>query len=130
MSILVPESRVTLSDATAITAEADRGAAIVLRKTLALPAGAIRNATLDATAHGVYEVRIDGASISSAVLAPGWSAYEWRLQVQRYDVTSLVTATSVIDVTVGNGWWRGGLGWEGADGRYGDDLAFVAGRRP
>ncbi|MGZ0067257.1 family 78 glycoside hydrolase catalytic domain [Microbacterium arborescens] len=115
-----------LAEATPITADAEGRAAVVLRTKLQLGAIDLAEATLQATAHGVYEVRIDGVPISEAVLAPGWTAYEWRLQVQEYDVTSLVKPDSLIEVTLGNGWWRGGLGWEGADGKYGDDLALLA----
>ena len=45
----------------------------------------IRKATLWASALGVYSARINGKKISW-ILAPGWTAYEHRVQYQEYDV--------------------------------------------
>ncbi|HEY9329186.1 MAG TPA: alpha-L-rhamnosidase N-terminal domain-containing protein [Streptomyces sp.] len=69
-----------LQHATMITADADRGVAFVLSASFTLdrPAGEVAKAVLRSTAHGVYEVRINRRVVSEAVLAPGWSAYEWR----------------------------------------------------
>jgi alpha-L-rhamnosidase len=117
-----------LADATMITADAPRAAAIVLHRRLELdrPAEQIAAAVLTATAHGAYEVRIGGAPVSPAVLSPGWSSYEWRLRVQHDDVTALIGAGTEIEVLLGNGWWRGDLGYEDALANYGSDLGFVA----
>ncbi|MFF9778615.1 family 78 glycoside hydrolase catalytic domain [Streptomyces sp. NPDC013978] len=117
-----------LDHASMITADADRGTAVVFGATLALdqPEAHVERAVLRATAHGVYEARIDGHAVSEAVLAPGWTAYEWRLQVQEYDVTRLMADTVDIEVLLGNGWWRGGLGFNGMNADYGPELGFVA----
>lgn len=48
------------------------------------------------------------------VLSPGWSSYEWRLRYRSYDVTSLLQPTSVLGIALGNGWFRGRLGWAAA----------------
>ncbi|MEU2257746.1 family 78 glycoside hydrolase catalytic domain [Nocardia xishanensis] len=80
---------------------------------------------LRGTAHGVFEAWIDGEPVSRGVLAPGWSAYEWRLPVQEYDVLSLVRDGSRFDVLVGNGWWRGKLGFEGLGLDYGEAIGFI-----
>ena len=82
-------------------------------------------ATFRATAHGVFEARIGGVPVSDGVLAPGWSAYEWRLPVEEYDVTSLVRDGVLLEVLVGNGWWRGKLGFEGLALDYGREIGFI-----
>ena len=47
------------------------------------------------------------------VLAPGWTAYQKRLQYQAYDVTELLEKENTLSVTVGKGWYRGRLpGWK------------------
>ena len=70
-------------------------------------------AELSLTALGVYEARINGARVGRFVLAPGWTAYEKRLQVQTYPVTELLRqGVNRIGVTVGRGWFRSPLaGW-------------------
>lgn len=85
--------------------------------------GVITRAVLRATALGVYEVTMNDSPVSEDVLSPGWSSYEWRLRYQTYEVTDLLDAASTeqtIAVTVGNGWYRGRLGWEGMRNVYGD----------
>jgi len=116
-----------LEQARMITANAKRGEAIVLGTTLLLerPRSEVVTARLLATAHGVYEVRIGGTPVSDAVLAPGWTSYQWRLAVQEYDVARFVDDGVAIEVLLGNGWWRGHLGFGGAGIDYGDAIGFV-----
>ena len=66
----------------------------------------LKAAELFLTARGVYEARINGKRVSGYVLAPGWTSYEKRLQVQRYDATELLQEDNILTVTVGRGWMR------------------------
>ena len=66
-------------------------------------------AVLRMTGLGVYEAAINGRRISKDVLAPGWTAYTKRLQVQRYDVTELLAADNTLTVLLGKGWYRSPL---------------------
>ena len=50
----------------------------------------VAHATLSVTAMGVYEASLNGKRIGDFVLAPGWTSYRHRLQVQTYDVTELL----------------------------------------
>lgn len=68
--------------------------------------GPAERAELQITALGVYEAELNGERISDYVLAPGWTSYEKRLQVQKYDVTALLKENNELRVTVGNGWYR------------------------
>lgn len=70
----------------------------------------VSRATLYLTALGVYEARINGQRVGAYVLAPGWTAYEKRLQYQRYDVTQLLREENSVTVTVGKGWFRSRMG--------------------
>ena len=98
----------------------------VLRSAFDLPGGVVR-ARLYATAHGLYEARLNGHRVGDQVLAPGWTSYAHRLRYQTYDVTDLVReGGNDLEVLLGNGWYRGRLGWDGRRGHYGDRLALLA----
>jgi alpha-L-rhamnosidase len=88
--------------------------------------GPVARAILHATAHGIFKAYLNGQPVSDDVLSPGWSSYEWRLRYRSYDVTSLVQPRSVIGVALGNGWFRGRLGWSGGRAFYGKELAALA----
>jgi alpha-L-rhamnosidase len=98
----------------------------VLRSALDLPGGVVK-ARLYATAHGLYEARLNGHRVGDQVLAPGWTGYAHRLRYQTYDVTDLVReGGNELEVLLGNGWYRGRLGWDGRHAHYGDRLALLA----
>lgn len=86
----------------------------------------IASATAYITAHGLYEAEINGQRIGQNCLAPGWTAYQKRLQYQAYDVSALLrTGSNAIGITLGNGWWRGYIGFSGQKDFYGKDLAAL-----
>ena len=52
-------------------------------------------------------------AVGDDLLAPGWTAYDERLLADTYDVTALVhPGANVIAATLGDGWWRGRLGFK------------------
>ncbi|BCW06055.1 family 78 glycoside hydrolase catalytic domain [Arthrobacter sp. NtRootA1] len=98
----------------------------ILSGVLNLPADIIK-ARLYATAHGIYVPTLNGQRIDDTVLAPGWTSYENRLRYQTYDVTSLLRkGTNNLDMLLGNGWYRGRLGFENKSAIYGERLAVLA----
>ena len=89
--------------------------------------GAVRSARLYATAHGVYIPRVNGSRIDDTALAPGWTSYPHRLRYQVYDVTDLVRpGANTVEVLLGNGWYRGRLGFTNQRALYGHRLALLA----
>ena len=66
----------------------------------------IRSATLEVTCNGVYEAVLNGCRIGDFILAPGWTEYRKRLQVQSYDVWDLLQEDNTLEITVANGWYR------------------------
>jgi alpha-L-rhamnosidase len=98
----------------------------LLHTTFDLPSGAV-SAHLYATAHGVYEATINGQRVGDHVLAPGWTSYPHRLRYQTYDVTELLQpGQNQVEVLLGNGWYRGRLGFQGGRAKYGNRLALLA----
>ncbi|WP_033338813.1 alpha-L-rhamnosidase [Catenuloplanes japonicus] len=97
----------------------------VLSATVAL--GDVRSARLYITAEGLYAAAINGVRVGDQQLTPGWTAYQHRLRYQTFDVTDLLlSGTNRIDVQLGNGWWRGHLGFRNERALYGDRLALLA----
>ena len=87
----------------------------------------ITSATLYITAHGMYEVQLNGNKVGDAYLTPGWTSYNKRLQYQVYDVTNMLSnGNNAIGATVGNGWYRGYLAWEDNKNIYGSKLGLLA----
>jgi alpha-L-rhamnosidase len=97
----------------------------MLRKAFVVD-GEVRTARLYATAHGLYEVELNGQRVGTEVLTPGWTAYDKRLQVQVYDVgEQLAAGENAIGVTLGDGWFRGNLGFRGQRNVDGEALALL-----
>lgn len=86
----------------------------------------VKRARIYASAHGLYQLSINGQKVGDEFLAPGWTDYRKRIQAQTYDVTSLLQkGDNVIGAALGDGWYRGnvGMSWRGV---YGNTLALVA----
>ncbi len=66
----------------------------------------VRSATLEVTCDGVYEAQLNGNRVGRFILAPGWTEYPKRLQVQAYDITDLLKEENTLEITVANGWYR------------------------
>ncbi|WP_107676477.1 alpha-L-rhamnosidase [Agrobacterium sp. LAD9] len=87
----------------------------------------VRTAVLSITALGVLKASINGVPVSGDVLAPGWTDYRFRLLYSQYDVTSLLKrGDNLIDVLLGNGWYRGQLGRPSRRDFYGERLGLLA----
>lgn len=81
----------------------------------------IAKATVYATAHGIYELSLNGEKVGDQVFTPGWTTYGKRLQYQVYDVTNqLKRGTNAIGAVLGEGWYKGSLGWTENWAIYGD----------
>ena len=87
----------------------------------------IRSARLFATAHGAYQASINGRRVDDTVLAPGWTSYPTRLRYHVYDVTHLIVPGEIhLEMLLGNGWYRGRLGYTNDRALYGHRLALLA----
>ncbi|GHO46755.1 glycoside hydrolase family 78 protein [Ktedonospora formicarum] len=88
----------------------------------------LKQARLYVTALGLYESHLNGTVIGDHTLAPGWTSYTHRLRYQTFDVTShLHEGRNAIGAMLGDGWYRGRLGFNGGQrNHYGDQLALLA----
>ncbi len=89
--------------------------------------GPICSARLYITSLGLYEAVLNGRRVGDELFTPGWTSYQHRLQYQTYDVGALLTeGQNALGVTLGDGWYRGNLGFTGNRRLYGDRLALLA----
>ncbi|MGR0219055.1 family 78 glycoside hydrolase catalytic domain [Agromyces sp. ZXT2-6] len=101
------------------------GPATLLRTSLTLPARPVR-ARLRATFWGVGDLRINGRRATDEHLAPGWTPYAERILLGTWDVTDLLQAgENAVGAVLGDGWYRGRLGWEDELEHYGSELAAL-----
>ncbi|MCW5983005.1 MAG: family 78 glycoside hydrolase catalytic domain [Bryobacteraceae bacterium] len=88
--------------------------------------GAIRSARAYVTCHGLYEMYLNGRRVGDELFTPGWTSYNKRLQYQTYDVTDLLkTGDNAAGIVLGNGWYRGEIGFSGQRNHYGNRLALL-----
>ncbi|PPL19186.1 alpha-L-rhamnosidase [Microterricola pindariensis] len=84
-------------------------------------------AVVYATAHGVYELFVNGVRVGDEELSPGFSSYRSRLQVQRWEITALLQAgENTVTVLLSDGWFRGRHGFVRRPDGFGTDTAFLA----
>ncbi|MCR2804839.1 glycoside hydrolase family 78 protein [Paenibacillus soyae] len=97
----------------------------LLRKGFSLKAP-VAKARLYATAHGLYELELNGKRVGNDYFAPGWTSYRHTLQTQTYDVSELLQAgDNAIGAWLGNGWYKGYLAWGNKKAHYGDRLGLL-----
>lgn len=84
-------------------------------------------AVVHATAHGIYELFVNGTRVGNDELTPGFTSYRKRLQVQRWDITDLlVRGENVVAALLSDGWFRGRHGFERRADGFGTETAFLA----
>ncbi len=98
----------------------------LVRRAFDVRPGLVR-ARLYASAHGLYQVEINGRRVGDDVLSPGWTVYRERLRYYTYDVTALLPeGAAAIGAWLGDGWYRGRLGWRGGFRNvFGIDQSFI-----
>ncbi len=86
----------------------------------------VKKARVYVTAHGIYEMEVNGARADDRMFAPENTTYHKVLQYQTYDVTPyLRSGRNVIGVTVADGWWAGRVGTTGDCCQYGDKVGIL-----
>lgn len=86
----------------------------------------IAKAVVYVTAHGFYELHLNGKKVGDQVLTPGWTSYGKRIQYQVYNVTGqLQKGKNAIGAVLGDGWYRGTLAWGNNWAIYGKRLSLL-----
>ena len=97
------------------------------RRTFLLKGG-VKEATLFASALGVFKIFLNGVAVCNDYLSPGWVNFSKKLPFLRYDVTKLVKTQNAIGAVLGDGWAVGHLGSTDTFQRngYSDRIEFTA----
>ena len=87
----------------------------------------VRRAELAVTGLGLYRAFLNGKRIGRDWLTPGFNDYDAYLRYQTYDVTDLIRGENRLEVWLGNGWYRGRLGFDGGKSdRWGSRYLLAA----
>lgn len=86
----------------------------------------VSRARLYITGVGLYEASINGKKVGDDFLAPFFNDYHYAIQTQTYDVTGLLAENNKLEILLGNGWYKGRLGYEGGEHLYGNQFAAIA----
>ncbi len=91
----------------------------------------IEKATLYITGLGLFESYVNGVRVGNEILTPYISDYENTIQYFEYDITDLLhygpdSDSNSIDVSLGNGWYKGRFGVDGESNNYGSRFAMIA----
>ena len=87
----------------------------------------VQKAELTITGLGLYRAYLNGRRVGNDYLTPGFNDYDAYLRAQSYDVTELMGAENHLEVWLGNGWYKGRLGFDGGKSdRWGDRYLLAA----
>ncbi len=75
------------------------------------PKRPVRDGRLYICGLGLYEVMMEGKKVSEELLTPYCNNYHKWLQYQTYDITEELKAGSMLEVLLGNGWYKGRFGF-------------------
>lgn len=92
------------------------------RRRVAIREG-VRRAWVEATALGVYELRVNGVKAGNDYFAPGFTSYSHQIQYQTYDIT--VAEDTLLEVDVAGGWAVGSFTHKRKSAIYADRQAFL-----
>jgi alpha-L-rhamnosidase len=87
----------------------------------------VERARLYTSAMGLYELHLNGHRVGDQYFTPGWTAYDFRYQYQTYDVKDMLKpGANCVAAILGDGWFRGHMGFEGGRNNYGTKVALLA----
>ena len=87
----------------------------------------ITKARLYITGLGLYQAFINDKKVGNAYLTPGFNDYDYYLRYQTYDITNLlIKEKNIIEVHMGDGWYKGRFGIKNKGKIFGDEYKLCA----
>ena len=75
----------------------------------------VKRARLYITGLGLYQAYINNNKVGNAYLTPGFNDYDYYLRYQTYNITNLLKEKNIIEVHMGDGWYKGKFGMNPAN---------------
>ncbi|MEN8116358.1 MAG: glycoside hydrolase family 78 protein [Bacteroidota bacterium] len=85
----------------------------------------VKLARVYVTSLGLYQLFLNGEKVGNELFTPGWTSFNKRLQYQTYDITAMVKKKNAFGAVLGDGWYRGFIGWSDQRNYYGEQLALL-----
>lgn len=85
--------------------------------------GKIKKARLYITGLGLYEAKLNGQKVGNEFLTPYCNDYRAYLQYQTYDITELLQENNLLEISLGDGWYKGRFGLKHKTDIYGSEYA-------
>ena len=70
----------------------------------------INEGRLYITGLGLYQAFLNNQKIGNAYLTPGFNDYDYYLRYQTYNITELLKSENILEVHMGDGWYKGRIG--------------------
>ena len=84
------------------------------------------SARLYVTGLGLYEAFVNGQKAGNEYLTPNYNDYDAYVQYQTYDITPFLQSENVIEIALGNGWYKGRFGLNHKEHIFGDNCVTAA----
>ena len=81
----------------------------------------IKKARLYITGLGLYRAYINNNKVGNAYLTPGFNDYDYYLRYQSYNITQLLKEKNIIEIHMGNGWYKGRFGLLRVENLFGEE---------
>ena len=86
----------------------------------------VKSARLYVTGLGLYEAFINGQKVGNEFLTPNCNNYNAYLQYQTYDISDSVKKENIIEIALGDGWYKGRFGLRHRENIFGDKYVTAA----
>lgn len=106
-----------------ISPKADKSLQMTIYKTVRL-SGKVKSARMYMTGLGVYELYLNGEKQGEEYLMPGLHGYDSWIQYQTYELP-VRQGENLIEIMLGNGWYKGRFGLNKPEENYGDRLTCI-----
>ncbi|WP_161980305.1 alpha-L-rhamnosidase [Streptococcus sp. S784/96/1] len=108
-----------------ITGREDKETHISLQKSFDLN-GEVKSARLYISGLGLFEASLNGQKIGDEVLTPYYSRYPDEVQFLTFDVTKAIEQSNLLEIALGNGWYKGRFGLNGQKENFGSEFKAIA----
>ena len=86
----------------------------------------VKTARLYVTGLGLYEAFVNGKKAGNEYLTPNCNNYDAYVQYQTYDITDSIEKDNVIEIALGNGWYKGRFGLKHQENIFGEKYVTAA----